>query len=206
MIRIQPRSVRVRLTFWYVGVMLVVLGVYAGGGLHRSFVTILPQLSRRTPARRFRLGLRHAGAAARWIDCAIRRNRRRRQPVAAGVQPDGQFCMKRPKPVAILFRRPINSRRSRRADSHRADGRSAVRAYRVMSGGARIGGRPVDRSGRALGRPDHPGSTSIALHVAARLADRRSLRPVSAAMSLPAAHSRRSIGWPNARVRSTPSD
>lgn len=30
MIRIQPRSVRVRLTFWYVGVMLLVLGVYAG--------------------------------------------------------------------------------------------------------------------------------------------------------------------------------
>src|ERR1044071_3884000 len=30
MIRIQPRSVRVRLTLWYIGVMLVVLGVYAG--------------------------------------------------------------------------------------------------------------------------------------------------------------------------------
>ena len=30
MIRIQPRSVRVRLTLWYVGVMLLVLGVYAG--------------------------------------------------------------------------------------------------------------------------------------------------------------------------------
>src|SRR5215467_13115166 len=29
MIRIQPRSVRVRLTLWYVGVMLLVLGVYA---------------------------------------------------------------------------------------------------------------------------------------------------------------------------------
>src|ERR1044071_5583816 len=29
MIRIQPRSVRVRLTLWYIGVMLVVLGVYA---------------------------------------------------------------------------------------------------------------------------------------------------------------------------------
>src|SRR2546423_2196588 len=30
MIRIQPRSVRVRLTLWYIGVMLAVLGVYAG--------------------------------------------------------------------------------------------------------------------------------------------------------------------------------
>src|SRR4051812_14902925 len=30
MIRIKPRSVRVRMTLWYVGVMLVVLGVYAG--------------------------------------------------------------------------------------------------------------------------------------------------------------------------------
>ena len=30
MSRIQPRSVRVRLTLWYVGVMLLVLGVYAG--------------------------------------------------------------------------------------------------------------------------------------------------------------------------------
>jgi len=30
MIRMQPRSVRVRLTLWYVGVMLLVLGVYAG--------------------------------------------------------------------------------------------------------------------------------------------------------------------------------
>jgi heavy metal sensor kinase len=29
-IGLKPRSVRVRLTFWYVGVMLVVLGVYAG--------------------------------------------------------------------------------------------------------------------------------------------------------------------------------
>src|SRR5215471_8478110 len=30
MIRIQPRSVRVRMTLWYVAVMLLVLGVYAG--------------------------------------------------------------------------------------------------------------------------------------------------------------------------------
>ncbi|HMF02077.1 MAG TPA: hypothetical protein VKK06_19455, partial [Terriglobia bacterium] len=30
MIRIQPRSVRVRLTLWYIAVMLLVLGVYAG--------------------------------------------------------------------------------------------------------------------------------------------------------------------------------
>src|SRR5580704_8865195 len=30
MIRIQPRSVRVRLTLWYIVVMLAVLGVYAG--------------------------------------------------------------------------------------------------------------------------------------------------------------------------------
>ena len=30
MIRIQPRSVRVRLTLWYIAVMLAVLGVYAG--------------------------------------------------------------------------------------------------------------------------------------------------------------------------------
>jgi hypothetical protein len=29
-IRIQPRSVRVRLTLWYIAVMLLVLGVYAG--------------------------------------------------------------------------------------------------------------------------------------------------------------------------------
>ena len=29
MIRLKPRSVRVRLTLWYVGVMLAVLGVYA---------------------------------------------------------------------------------------------------------------------------------------------------------------------------------
>jgi heavy metal sensor kinase len=30
MIRLKPRSVRVRLTLWYIGVMLAVLGVYAG--------------------------------------------------------------------------------------------------------------------------------------------------------------------------------
>src|SRR5262245_62793440 len=29
MIRIQPRSVRVRLSLWYIGVMVLVLGVYA---------------------------------------------------------------------------------------------------------------------------------------------------------------------------------
>jgi heavy metal sensor kinase len=31
MIRLKPRSVRVRLTLWYIGAMLVVLGVYAAG-------------------------------------------------------------------------------------------------------------------------------------------------------------------------------
>jgi heavy metal sensor kinase len=31
MIRLKPRSVRVRLTLWHIGVMLVVLGVYVGG-------------------------------------------------------------------------------------------------------------------------------------------------------------------------------
>src|SRR5881398_1253807 len=30
MIHLRPRSVRVRLTLWYIGVMLAVLGVYAG--------------------------------------------------------------------------------------------------------------------------------------------------------------------------------
>src|SRR5438094_6185569 len=30
MIRVTPKSVRVRLTLWYIGVMLAVLGVYAG--------------------------------------------------------------------------------------------------------------------------------------------------------------------------------
>jgi len=29
-LKIQPRSVRVRLTLWYIVVMLAVLGVYAG--------------------------------------------------------------------------------------------------------------------------------------------------------------------------------
>ena len=31
MIRLKPRSVRVRLTLWHLGVILVVLAVYAGG-------------------------------------------------------------------------------------------------------------------------------------------------------------------------------
>ncbi len=139
MIRLKPRSVRVRLTLWYVGVMLAVLGVYAGAvytfvrdnssqlldaRLHDDFDWASDMLAQRPDGTIAPYDETGEGDSP-WLQVFSLNGEllyftpeARRHPVAESdrlvAKPDDQIVTVPQKPP-----------------------------YRVMSGGARIGDRPV---------------------------------------------------------------
>jgi heavy metal sensor kinase len=136
--RIRPRSVRVRLTLWYVAVMLLVLGVYAAAvyefisdnsshlldeRLHDDFDWASDMLAQRPD-----------GSIAPYEETGEGDS-----PWLKVYSLDGELLYETPE-----------ARRNPVPDSHKlaekADERIVTIAdppFRVMSGGARIGGRPV---------------------------------------------------------------
>jgi heavy metal sensor kinase len=140
MIRLKPRSVRVRLTLWYVGAMLVVLAVYASAvykfvsdnssqlldeRLHDDFDWASDMLAQRPD-----------GSIA---------------PYEETGEGDSPWLQVYSLDIELLYETP-EARRNPVPDSEKlaatADDRivtapGTVPPFRVMSGGARIGGRPV---------------------------------------------------------------
>jgi heavy metal sensor kinase len=140
MIRLKPRSVRVRLTLWYVGVMLAVLAVYASAvykfvqdnssqlldeRLHDDFDWASDMLAQRPD-----------GSIA---------------PYEETGEGDSPWLQVYSLDIELLYETP-EARRNPVPDSEKlaatADDRivtvpGTVPPYRVMSGGARIAGRPV---------------------------------------------------------------
>jgi heavy metal sensor kinase len=140
MSRIQPRSVRVRLTLWYIGVMLVVLGVYAGAvytfvrgnsselldeRLHDDFDWASDMLAQRAD-----------GSIAPYDETGEGDS-----PWLQVYSLDGQLLYDTPEarrnPV------PASDKLAAKADERIVSVPGVKPPYRVMSGGARIGGRPV---------------------------------------------------------------
>ncbi len=140
MSRIQPRSVRVRLTLWYIGVMLVVLGVYAGAvytfvrgnsselldeRLHDDFDWASDMLAQRAD-----------GSIAPYDETGEGDS-----PWLQVYSLDGQLLYDTPEarrnPV------PASDKLAAKADERIVSVPGVNPPYRVMSGGARIGGRPV---------------------------------------------------------------
>lgn len=143
MIRIQPRSVRVRLTLWYVGVMLLVLGVYAG-----AVYTVVRNNSSERLDDHLRddfdwaydmLAQRPDGSIAPYDETGEGDS-----PWLQVYSPDGQLLYKTPE----ARRNPVPSTDKLAGNP---DERIVTvpkvsppfETYRVMSGGARIGSRPV---------------------------------------------------------------
>jgi len=143
MIRIQPRSVRVRLTLWYVGVMLLVLGVYAG-----AVYTVVRDNSSQRLDDHLKddfdwaydmLALRPDGSIAPYDETGAGDS-----PWLRVYSPDGQFLWDTPEarrnPV------PASAQLARTPDERIvtvANEKPPFVPYRVMSGGAKIGSRPV---------------------------------------------------------------
>src|SRR6476659_2588209 len=139
-IHLKPRSVRVRLTLWYVGVMLGVLGVYAGAvyefvrgnssqlldeRLHDDFDWASDMLAQRPD-----------GSIAPYDETGEGDS-----PWLQVYSLDGELLYDTPEarrnPV------PASNQWARLADERIITVPSIFPPYRVMSGGARIGGRPV---------------------------------------------------------------
>jgi heavy metal sensor kinase len=140
MIRIQPRSVRVRLTLWYVGVMLVVLAVYAA-----AVYTFVRDNSSRLLDERLHddfdwasdmLAQRADGSIAPYDETGEGDS-----PWLQVFSLDGVLLYDTPE----ARRNPVPSSNqwARLADERIITVPSIFPPYRVMSGGARIGGRPV---------------------------------------------------------------
>lgn len=140
MIRIQPRSVRVRLTLWYVGVMLLVLGVYAGG-----LYTVVRNNSSQRLDDQLRVDFDWASdMLAQRPDGTIAPYEETGEGDSPWLQvygQDGQLLYKTPE----ARRNPVPSSDSlaKIADERIVTVPNVSPPYRVMSGGARIGGRPV---------------------------------------------------------------
>jgi heavy metal sensor kinase len=143
MIRIQPRSVRVRLTLWYVGVMLLVLGVYAGAVytvVHdNSSQRLDDHLKENFDWAYDMLAQRPDGSIAPYDETGEGDS-----PWLQVYSPDGQLLYKTPEarrnPV------PASDRLARNPDERIVtvpNEKPPFVTYRVMSGGARIGSRPV---------------------------------------------------------------
>ena len=142
MIRLKPRSVRVRLTLWHLGVILVVLGVYAAGVY--SFVR---NNSSRLLDERLRddfdwasdmLAQRPDGTIAPYDETGVGDS-----PWLQVWSLDGKLLYDTPE----ARRNPVPNG-SRLAVAAKEEDRiieipEVNPPYRVMSGGARIGGRPV---------------------------------------------------------------
>jgi heavy metal sensor kinase len=143
MIRIQPRSVRVRLTLWYVGVMLLVLGVYAG-----AVYTVVRDNSSQRLDDHLKddfdwaydmLALRPDGSIAPYDETGAGDS-----PWLRVYSPDGQFLWDTPEarrnPV------PASDRLARIPDERIVtvpNEKPPFVPYRIMSGNAKIGSRPV---------------------------------------------------------------
>jgi heavy metal sensor kinase len=143
MIRIQPRSVRVRLTLWYVGVMLLVLGVYAGAVYtvvrDNSSQRLDDHLKENFDWAYDMLAQRPDGSIAPYDETGEGDS-----PWLQVYSPDGQLLYRTPEanrnPV------PASDRLARNPDERIItvpNEKPPFVNYRVMSGGAKIGSRPV---------------------------------------------------------------
>jgi heavy metal sensor kinase len=140
MIRIQPRSVRVRLTLWYVGVMLLVLGVYAGA----VYIVVRNNSSARLDDR-----LRDDFDWA--SDMLAQRPDGSIAPYDETGEGDSPWLQVYGLKGELLYRTPeakrnpvpSSDRLARQADEHIITIPNVNPPFRVMSGGARIGGKPV---------------------------------------------------------------
>jgi heavy metal sensor kinase len=140
MSRIQPRSVRVRLTLWYIGVMLVVLVVYAG-----AVYTFVRDNSSKLLDERLHddfdwasdmLAQRPDGSIAPYDETGEGDS-----PWLQVFSLDGQLLYDTPE----ARRNPVPSSGAlaKVADDRIVTIPGLTPPFRVMSGGARIGGRPV---------------------------------------------------------------
>ena len=140
MIRIQPRSVRVRLTLWYIAVMLLVLGVYAGA----VYTFILDNSSQLLDERLHDDFDWASDMLAQRPDGSI-------APYEETGQGDSPWLQVYSLNSDLLYETP-EARRNPVPESDKFAARADERIvtvpgikppYRLMSGGARIGGRPV---------------------------------------------------------------
>src|SRR5262245_12777237 len=140
MIRIQPRSVRVRLTLWYVAVMLLVLGVYAA-----AVYTFIRDNSSQLLDERLHDDFDWA------YDMLAQRPDGSIAPYEETGQGDSPWLQVYSLKSELLYETP-EARRNPVPESDKFAARADERIvtvpgifppYRLMSGGARIGGRPV---------------------------------------------------------------
>ncbi|HLH30608.1 MAG TPA: ATP-binding protein, partial [Terriglobia bacterium] len=139
-IRIQPRSVRVRLTLWYAGVMLLVLGVYAA---------VVYTVVRNNASQRLDERLRDDfDAALDMVAMAPDGSIPPYDETGEGDSPwlqvyagKGQLVYNTPE--ARRHPVPSSDALAKVADERIVTIPSVNPPYRVMSGGARMGGRPV---------------------------------------------------------------
>jgi len=139
-IRIQPRSVRVRLTLWYIAVMLLVLGVYAG-----AVYTFIQDNSSHLLDERLHVDFDWASdMLAQRPDGSIAPY----EETGEGDSPwlkvyslDGDLLFETPE--ARRHPVPESNKYAAKADERIVTVPGIMPPYRVMSGGARIGGKPV---------------------------------------------------------------
>jgi len=140
MIRIQPRSVRVRLSLWYIGVMVLVLGVYAA-----AVYTFVRDNSSQLLDERLHDDFDWA------YDMLAQRPDGSIAPYEETGQGDSPWLQVYGLNSELLYETP-EARRNPVPESDKFAARADERIvtvpgikppYRLMSGGARIGGRPV---------------------------------------------------------------
>jgi len=140
MIRIQPRSVRVRLSLWYIGVMVLVLGVYAA-----AVYTFVRDNSSQLLDERLHDDFDWA------YDMLAQRPDGSIAPYEETGQGDSPWLQVYSLNSELLYETP-EARRNPVPESDKFAARADERIvtvpgikppYRLMSGGARIGGRPV---------------------------------------------------------------
>lgn len=138
--RLKPRSVRVRLTFWYVGVMLAVLGVYAS-----AVYTFVRDNSSQLLDERLHddfdwasdmLGQTSEGSIAPYEEFGEGDS-----PWLQVYSLDGELLYETPE----ARRNPVpdSEKMAAKAEERIVTVPGIIPPFRVMSGGARIGGRPV---------------------------------------------------------------
>jgi heavy metal sensor kinase len=139
-IRLKPRSVRVRLTLWYVGVMLVVLGVYAA-----AVYTFIQDNSSQMLDERLHDDFDWASdMLAQRPDGSI-------APYEETGEGDSPWLQVYNLKGALLWdtpearRNPLpeSGKLAQKPDERIVTVQGVTSPYRVMSGGARIGGSPV---------------------------------------------------------------
>ena len=140
MIRLKPRSVRVRLTLWYVGVMLAVLAVYAS-----AVYTFVSDNSSQLLDERLHDDFDWASdMLAQTPDGSIAPYEETGEGVSPWLQVyslDGELLYETPE----ARRNPVPDSETvaAQADERIVTVPGIIPPFRVMSGGARIGGRPV---------------------------------------------------------------